>query len=442
MASRAWMRADDAGQHAQHAGLGARRGQLGGRRLGHHVAVGGPATGIEHGDHAVEAEDRAVHHRDAQLHRGVVDQVAGGEVVGAVDHQVVALEDGHHVVGAQAHVVGDHVDVGVEGGERLLGRVDLALADAVDVVQDLALQVRVVDHVHVDDADGADPGRGQVQGGRRAEPAGAQQQHLGVEQLELALLADLGQQQVALVAVALLGAEGARRLPLAALVLPLVEAAGHRDHVGVAELGQRLGREGRAHAAGAVARPGGCRGRGRGPRCWTRGGPGGCAAPPGMAPCSNSSGSRTSSTTVPGACAQLVGGGGVDLADLGFGLLEQVSEGGHLYLCSVPAAPKGYRTGQQSSQAVIPAPRRCGQDLADRAPQDDPSARSSISVGSALTMTTGAPRRAASGHHGGHRVDAEGRADGQQQVAGRRPPRRPGPGRPRPGSGRRRWWPT
>ena len=48
-----------------------------------------------------------------------------------------------------------------------------------------------------------DAGRGQVERGRRAEAAGAEQQHLGVEQLRLALVADLGQQQVALVAVAL-----------------------------------------------------------------------------------------------------------------------------------------------------------------------------------------------------------------------------------------------
>ena len=103
--------------------------------------------------------------------------------------------------------MGDDVDVGVEQRERLLGRVDLAVADAVHVVEDLALQVRLVDDVHVDDADGADAGGGQVQRGRRAEAAGAEQQHLGVEQLQLALLADLGQEQVALVAVALLGGE-------------------------------------------------------------------------------------------------------------------------------------------------------------------------------------------------------------------------------------------
>ncbi len=48
------------------------------------------------------------------------------------------------------------------------------------------------------------------------------------------------------------GGEDLRGAPVAALVLPLVEAAGHRDDVGVAELGERLGGEGRADAAGAV----------------------------------------------------------------------------------------------------------------------------------------------------------------------------------------------
>ena len=76
--------------------------------------------------------------------------------------------------------------VGVDGGQRLLRGVDLALADAVDVVEDLALQVRLVDDIHVDDADRADAGSRQVERGRRAEAAGAEQQHPGVEQLQLA----------------------------------------------------------------------------------------------------------------------------------------------------------------------------------------------------------------------------------------------------------------
>ena len=53
----------------------------------------------------------------------------------------------------------------------------------------------------------ADAGRREVERGRRAEAAGAEQQDLGVEQLLLALVADLGKQEVARVALALLGRE-------------------------------------------------------------------------------------------------------------------------------------------------------------------------------------------------------------------------------------------
>ena len=54
-----------------------------------------------------------MYHRNAQLHRGVGEQVAAGEVVGTVHHYVVPVEDLHDVVGAQADVVGHDIHVGV-----------------------------------------------------------------------------------------------------------------------------------------------------------------------------------------------------------------------------------------------------------------------------------------------------------------------------------------
>ncbi len=68
-------------------------------------------------------------------------------------------------------------------------------------MQDLALQVREVDGVVVDHAQRADPGGGQIEQQRRAEPAGADHQHSGIEQFGLPLLADLRQDQVAGIAV-------------------------------------------------------------------------------------------------------------------------------------------------------------------------------------------------------------------------------------------------
>ena len=67
----------------------------------------------------------------------------------------------------------------------------------------------------------------------------------------MALLAYFGQEQVALVPVALLWAQGARGAPVASLVLPPVEASLHGDHVGVAKLLEGVGGERRPHPAGA-----------------------------------------------------------------------------------------------------------------------------------------------------------------------------------------------
>ena len=194
-----------------------------------------------------------MHDRDVVPDRGVVDEVARREVVGAVDDHVPAgLEDPLDVLGGQPLAERDHLDVGVERLDRPARRVGLRLAERVGRVHDLALQVRLVDHVRVDDPEPADAGRGQVERGRRAEAARADQQDARVEQPQLALLADLGDQQVAAVAGRALGAERAREVGREAAALPVRVAAGERDRALVAELAERLRREGRAVAGRAV----------------------------------------------------------------------------------------------------------------------------------------------------------------------------------------------
>ena len=96
-------------------------------------------------------------------------------------------------------------------------------------MDDLALEVRLVDDVGVDDAERADARGREVERRRRAEAAGADQQDARVEQLQLALLADLGDQQVPRVAAALLGLERARELGGEAVALPARVAGRVRD---------------------------------------------------------------------------------------------------------------------------------------------------------------------------------------------------------------------
>ena len=72
-------------------------------------------------------------------------------------------------------------------------------------MDDLPLEVGVVDDVGVDDPEPADACGGEVERGRRPEPAGADQEDARLEQALLALLADLGDQEVARVACPLRG---------------------------------------------------------------------------------------------------------------------------------------------------------------------------------------------------------------------------------------------
>ncbi len=135
-------------------------------------------------------------------------------------------------------------------------RVGLRLAERVGRVGDLALEVRLVDDVGVDDPERADAGGGEVERGGRAEAAGADQQDARVEQLQLALLADLGDQQVAAVARRALGPERARQVGRRSRCASSRCSRRRARRPLVAELGRASSRR----------RPSGCRPRSRAAR--------------------------------------------------------------------------------------------------------------------------------------------------------------------------------
>src|SRR6266700_875387 len=99
------------------------------------------------------------------------------------------------------------------------------LAEALGRVDDLALQVRLVDDVRVDDPDPADAGCCKVERCGRAEPARADQQDFRVEQLQLPLLSDLGNQQMAAVACPARPVETGLQFDGKAVAFPVGEAA-------------------------------------------------------------------------------------------------------------------------------------------------------------------------------------------------------------------------
>ena len=82
-------RADDPGQDTEHPGLRAVGRELGRRWLGKQAAIARARVRNEHRSLALEPEDRSMDDGYPQMQRGIVDQVAGRKVVGAVDDQVI-----------------------------------------------------------------------------------------------------------------------------------------------------------------------------------------------------------------------------------------------------------------------------------------------------------------------------------------------------------------
>src|SRR5204862_507196 len=111
--------------------LGAARRQLRRRRLREEAAIARTLVRLEDGCLPLEAEDRAVHERDVVPDGRVVDEVAGREVVGAVDDHIPAVvEDPLDVLRGQLLLVGLDLDVGIELSNRPRGRLDPGLQPA------------------------------------------------------------------------------------------------------------------------------------------------------------------------------------------------------------------------------------------------------------------------------------------------------------------------
>ena len=92
--------ADRAGQRAEHAQLGAGVAIVGVERVADEAAVAGLAA--EQRDLPLELLRRGGDQRDAEPDRGVADHQPGREIVGAVDDQVMARQDGVGIVAARS----------------------------------------------------------------------------------------------------------------------------------------------------------------------------------------------------------------------------------------------------------------------------------------------------------------------------------------------------
>ncbi len=170
--------------------------------------------GGENGHLSVEAVDRAIDQRFPEKKGGVVGEEAGGEIVGAVEDNVVILRDADGVFRSETDGVEIKGDVGIGFPQTRGCGFRFRHADGDVGVQKLALEVGGIDRIGIEHTQPPDTGGGEVKRGGRAESAHADQQDGGVFQAQLPSLADLRDQEVAGVAGFLFGAEHAFRLTL------------------------------------------------------------------------------------------------------------------------------------------------------------------------------------------------------------------------------------
>ena len=116
----------------------------------------------KHGRLTIEPEDGAVDVRLFQEDADVVDEVAGREIVGTVDHHIVVAEDLHGVFAGERGFEFIDLQVRVDVLHGLCRRVELLLADVFGAMNHLALQISEIDHVEINDTDAANAGGRQV----------------------------------------------------------------------------------------------------------------------------------------------------------------------------------------------------------------------------------------------------------------------------------------
>ena len=96
-------------------------------------------------------------------------------------------------------MVGCHLHIRIDGNHLLLGAFHLRGVQVLGLVDDLALQVAEVNHIGIHDTDMSHACRSKVEGYRRAQATGTNDEYLGVEELFLSLEAYILEEDVAAV---------------------------------------------------------------------------------------------------------------------------------------------------------------------------------------------------------------------------------------------------
>ena len=144
----------------------------GGRRLEEAAVARGP-PGKDRHQLAEKTDDAGVHERRSEPDRGIVQQELRREAVGRVDDAIGGAEERVGVARIDASLPRLDRGRGVARRERGRRRVHLGAAEVGGAVEELAMEIRKLDHVGIDEPKASDSGARQCLRGRAAERADA-----------------------------------------------------------------------------------------------------------------------------------------------------------------------------------------------------------------------------------------------------------------------------
>jgi len=151
-------------------------------------------------DLTVETDRGTGNQRLLVMHAGAVDGVAGGEIVGAVEHDIDRRDQRVERFARQPLLQRDDLDLGIDGVQRLPAGLRLGHADAGLGMENLPLQIGEIDGVVIDQSHLADPGRSQVECRRRPQAASPDHQRMAGQNARLAFDAERIEEDMAAVA--------------------------------------------------------------------------------------------------------------------------------------------------------------------------------------------------------------------------------------------------
>jgi len=132
-----------------------------------------PEVRCENRGLSFELEDGPVDERLLLKKGRVVGAESSGEIIGAVQDEVIIGQEIEAVSGIETSRVFDDRDVRVDFGEAVPGAGEFRGAVSIRIVKDLAVEIGEVDLVGINETNRADPGGGEVEERRGAEAAGA-----------------------------------------------------------------------------------------------------------------------------------------------------------------------------------------------------------------------------------------------------------------------------